>query len=317
MRPPSPDRFEVAGADHGDLAVVTALLRRCDAAELGQEHTTPQDVLAWWRRPGFDPAADAVLVRTPGGRLVGYGVVDRARESDGYVDPAFTGRGIGDWLLRWLAERAREQRREAGEAGAGALLAWSNHQDTGFRELLERHGYRAQRSQWILRADLDGTPPAAAWPAGVEVRTFEWGRDARAVHRLVQAAFADADGRAARPFQEWAGFMVERDDHDPSLWFLAERAGELLGVALCFDYDTGGWVRQLAVRRDARRQGLGLALLRHAFAEFQRRGQASVGLAVDGDEPAAATRLYLRAGMRVAHRFDRYARRLEPLPAAK
>ena len=70
-------------------------------------------------------------------------------------------------------------------------------------------------------------------------------------------------------------------------------------------------MRQLAVRRSERCQGLGLALLlRHAFGVFHQRGRPSVGLAVDAVNTAGANRVYERAGMHVERRYDRYARPL-------
>ena len=74
-------------------------------------------------------------------------------------------------------------------------------------------------------------------------------------------------------------------------------------------------MRQLAVAAPARGQGLGLALLRQAFAEFLRRGRPAVGLAVDAENSTGATRLYGRAGMRVLRRFDRYTKELRLEPA--
>ena len=49
-----------------------------------------------------------------------------------------------------------------------------------------------------------------------------------------------------------------------------------------------------------------MALLHAAFAAFRRRGVTAVALSVDAENPTGATRLYKRAGMRVAYRVDRY-----------
>jgi mycothiol synthase len=58
-----------------------------------------------------------------------------------------------------------------------------------------------------------------------------------------------------------------------------------------------------------RGRGLGDALLRTAFAEFWRRGERRVALGVAADNPGA-TRLYERAGMRVAHTIVLYEKEL-------
>jgi ribosomal protein S18 acetylase RimI-like enzyme len=61
----------------------------------------------------------------------------------------------------------------------------------------------------------------------------------------------------------------------------------------------GGFVGALAVRKPWRGRGIGMALLRHAFAEFHRRDAPRVSLGVDAYNPSGATRLYERAGMSV------------------
>ncbi len=55
----------------------------------------------------------------------------------------------------------------------------------------------------------------------------------------------------------------------------------------------------MGVLREWRKHGLGLALLRHSFDEFYRRGAKSAGLGVDAENLTGATRLYEIAGMRV------------------
>jgi ribosomal protein S18 acetylase RimI-like enzyme len=161
-----------------------------------------------------------------------------------------------------------------------------------------------------MRIDLDGPPPPAAWPDGVGVRTFDRDADARAVHRLDEDAFADIGGQRPRSYEFWAQILLERSDFDPALWFLAVDGGQLVGVNLAQAGPLGGYVAQLAVRRDRRGRGLGLALLRHGFGELYRRGVREVYLSVDSDNHTGATRLYERAGMRVQHQYDVWVRDL-------
>jgi ribosomal protein S18 acetylase RimI-like enzyme len=71
-------------------------------------------------------------------------------------------------------------------------------------------------------------------------------------------------------------------------------------VARCDAYRYGGgWVAGLGVRKPWRKRGLGLALLQRTFRLFHERGERSVGLGVDSENPTGATRLYERAGMHV------------------
>ena len=64
------------------------------------------------------------------------------------------------------------------------------------------------------------------------------------------------------------------------------------------------------VPRRQRRQGLGLALLHHAFSSFHKRGLKKAGLGVDTQNLSGATRLYTKAGMHVTHEFAIYEKEL-------
>ena len=96
-----------------------------------------------------------------------------------------------------------------------------------------------------------------------------------------------------------------------SVSIAAREGDEIVGV-LRGDPERGGaaWVGALGVRRQWRKRGLGLALLRHAFAEFYRRGQPRIGLGVDAQNPTGATRLYERAGMHIAYEAVAFSKEL-------
>jgi ribosomal protein S18 acetylase RimI-like enzyme len=108
-------------------------------------------------------------------------------------------------------------------------------------------------------------------------------------------------------FTRFKHFMMG-ENFDPSLWFLAMDGDEIAGVSLCrprsfHDAETG-YVDNLSVRRPWRKKGVGLALLRHSFGEFYRRGKRKVGLGVDAENLTGALRLYEKAGMHVHQAFD-------------
>jgi ribosomal protein S18 acetylase RimI-like enzyme len=72
------------------------------------------------------------------------------------------------------------------------------------------------------------------------------------------------------------------------------------------------WVHSLGVKRPWRRQGIALAMLRHTFGEFYRRGIHKVGLGVDGQSLTGATRLYEKAGMHPVYEETLYEKELRP-----
>ncbi|NWF70634.1 MAG: GNAT family N-acetyltransferase [Chloroflexi bacterium] len=58
------------------------------------------------------------------------------------------------------------------------------------------------------------------------------------------------------------------------------------------------------MKRAWRRQGAALALLQHSFRELYQRERRRVGLDVDASSLTGATKLYERAGMRPAPRWQ-------------
>ncbi|MEQ1951379.1 GNAT family N-acetyltransferase [Mesorhizobium sp. CN2-181] len=148
------------------------------------------------------------------------------------------------------------------------------------------------RRAWRLRKLLDGDQPAPRWPASVSIRTLN-SPDAKAVHALLIRAYEGDEDIFPSAEDWWARFSGD-PEFDGNLCFLALDAdGKLAGVALCW---TSAFLKDLAVRQDMRRQGLGEALLRHVFAAFRARGATHVDLKVELDNDAGL-RLYLRCGM--------------------
>jgi ribosomal protein S18 acetylase RimI-like enzyme len=144
-----------------------------------------------------------------------------------------------------------------------------------------------------MRKDLREPIEAAPVPAGYRIRTFEDG-DAQAIHALLSRTYADA-GDTLPPFSEWWTKLSGDEEFDPELCFVAVDAEEkVAGVAQCW---TSAFLKDLAVRADARRLGLGEALLTHCFAVFRRRGAEHLDLKVEIDNPTGALRLYERSGM--------------------
>jgi len=309
------NEFHLRPAQPADFQAVLDLIIAHDVAVLGFPDYTEDDLRTEWQKPRFDLATDAWVATMADGRLVGYGEVwprePQARiSSDFYAHPALD-EPQQEALSAILFARAQTRMAEhVAAAPAGAqikirqFIAHENEPIT--RRLLEANGFTVIRHFWRMQIAMAAPPAAPIWPAHITLRTFDPTRDARAVHAAVEEAFADHWEHSDSSFEEWASWNLERNNLDPTLWFLAMDGDEIAGTALCFPELDGGWVRNLAVRRPWRRQGLGLALLLQAFGEFYRRGQRSVGLGVDASNLTGATRLYERAGMSVSKQFDLY-----------
>jgi mycothiol synthase len=162
-----------------------------------------------------------------------------------------------------------------------------------------------------MEAELDEASPLPHWPADISLRTFVPGKDERVVYEAVEDAFRDLWGRPRNPFERFVR-ETEKESFDPSLWFLAVEGGEIAGIILCKTLAGEGWVDVVGVRRPWRNRGLGLALLRHAFTEYHRRGTHRVSLSVDAESVTGAPRLYGRAGMRVRESYIIHLKELRP-----
>jgi mycothiol synthase len=254
-----------------------------------------------------------MFVAEPEGRLLGY--ADVRRDDDGgqfpvdlRVHPHARGRGVADELLGaaelWAADRARP----------GAVMrGFAAERDSEAQGALADRGYRLIRHSFQMEIDLPGDPEPPDWPEGVSVRTFDRERDEQAVYECQQETFADHWDFHPIPIERWREFSFD-SSFDPELWWLAESDGALAGICLNSWHSSGepgfGWIGVLGVRRPWRRRGLGLALLRHSFADFRARGATRVGLGVDAENLTGAVRLYERAGMRPVRRNDTFEKAL-------
>ena len=303
-RPPTPD----------DLGGVLDLLTAHDIAEFGEQDWGEADLRDDWA--GIDLATEAWIVVAPTGEVAGYATLTHRGgyvrlDADGYVHPAHTGRGIGTHLVRWAEARALTLLPLA-PAGAQVLLSTGiNGRNPDARALLERLSYAPARHFYRMAIDLDEAPPPPVWPPGITVRDVASAEDERTLFAAVDEAFRDHWDFTPVTFEEWAR-RHKGENFDPRLWFLALDGAEVAGGLTGRYQLDAGWVNHLAVRPAWRRRGLGLALLRHAFGEFFRRGRRSVGLGVDATSETGATRLYERAGMRVIHEYALYRKELRP-----
>ncbi|MFL5930127.1 MAG: GNAT family N-acetyltransferase [Gaiellaceae bacterium] len=290
-----------------DVDGLTELVNR-DAGELyGERDETPESIALWLTGPGLDPAKDA-RIAVEGDVVRGwvdiYAHPDPTYWSDLRVPPSERGE-VRTTLLDWVEDEAR--RRGAGKSGA-RLRLYTSSKDAPMKSALEERGYRRIRGSYRMRIDFEHEVPEPDWPDGVVVRdaTHE---DAELAHETQEETFQDSWEHSPYPFDEWRHWMVGYEGFDPSLWFIAESAGEVAGISLCRVSDADhqlGWVSILGVRRPWRRQGLGRALLLHTFREFRRRGIPSVGLGVDAESLTGAQKLYESAGMRVVRQNDIY-----------
>jgi GNAT superfamily N-acetyltransferase len=297
VRSPTPD----------DVQRTYDLVVRCDVDDYGEPDVDLDDLVFDWDQ--IDLSLDAWLALTPAGQVIGYGAIvpwGPVLRCDLYVDPSWPDLALGQALLARCHARAHIIAQErATEVLVKTYLAHGNRQK---HEIVERAGFCLDRYHFQMEIHLDESLPAPRWPQGISVRTVVPEQDDRAVHQLIETAFA-RPGRVSTTLEEWRQLLMWPDIFCPDLWFVAMAGKEIAGACLAFAYPTMGWVRQLAVDEAYRRKGIGTALLRHAFGVFRTRGYDRAGLTVDAENPNAY-QLYRRLGMRRVRQYDEYERRI-------
>lgn len=320
-----PEGFTVRPAVMEDAEAVVGVFNACSRQVMGIEDFSMDEIRSDWQLPGFDLAADTRVILSPRGDLVAYG--DLWGTSQTFVrftawvrvHPEYKGRGIGWHLNRWVEARAQKDVARAPAGARVVLMNWTPAGDVDARELLESLGMAAAAFSWEMAIDFDTEPPEPKWPPGITVRPRESG-DEEEFYRARCKSFRDHRGYIEEPFKEgfsrWLHVVEHEDYYDPSLWFRAmdgERtAGFAIGRPRTPEDPEMAWVDYVGVLRPYRRRGLGLALLRHMFLEFYRRGIRKAGLSVDADSLTGATRLYEKAGMRMVREHVAYEKELRP-----
>jgi mycothiol synthase len=308
-----PEGYTTREPAREDAEAVAALISACQIADTGASDMSVEEMLDDWHT--LDLAEEAVIVTAPDGRIAAYAdVFNRSFvivSVYGYVHPDYRGVGIGSYLVAWGERWTRDRMPQAQENARVVVQHYVNSANEGARRLLEASGYTPVRGIYVMEAGLAEAPPLPHWPPDISVRTFVPGKDERVVYEAVEEAFRDLWGRPRNPFERFVR-ETEKESFDPSLWFLAVEGGEIAGVTLCKTLAGEGWVDVVGVRRPWRNRGLGLALLRHAFTEYHRRGTHRVSLSVDAESVTGAPRLYGRAGMRARESYIIHLKELRP-----
>lgn len=321
-----PAGFTARGATWNDLESAKNLFNRWSRSVVGRDELVDLEALRVdLQSPGFDIGEDICLVFAPDGQLVGYVEAwTNGRNMThpwlwGRVDPEYEGKGIGTWLLNWAEQHAwRALPNVPAELRVAPRLG-TYREAVRAKNLFEKNGYQYVRSFYTMLIEMDAPVPEAEFPEGITLRTYRPQIDAEAVYLARTDSFRDHYGFVEEPVKEG----LERFKHfwetetiDPTLLFLAMDGDEIAGINLClpnsFEDAEMGWVGTLGVRRPWRKRGLGLALLRHSFNEFYRRGKRKVGLGVDAQNLTGALRLYEGAGMHVFQTFDNYEKEFRP-----
>lgn len=241
---------------------------------------------------------------TVDGTLAGYAIVESASGDEPIVfecvvAPEHRRNGIGRRLVTAVLNAA----------DGHEVRAWAHGDLPGSTELAASTGFERVRTLLRLEADLTEPLTERAAPDGVTFRTFRVGDDDTAWLALNARVFADHPEQGSMT-QRDLDQRIASDWFDPDGFFLAERAGELVGFhwtkVTSDGSDPIGEVYVVGVDPATQGIGLGSALTRLGLIHLQHSGIRTVELYVEGDN-AAALAVYLRLGFADAARDVMYA----------
>lgn len=288
-----PDGFSARPHVPGDAHAVLDLVAAAETLDAGEAAIEVEDIQGSWARPSFDLATESIGI-WDGGRLAASGDVFKGRRAEAAVYPDYRGRGLGTWLATWLEDCARSRgSRLVGQSVPGGSSA---------EDFFRARGYREGWTSWVLQLPQDATIEAQPLPEGYALRDFvlgeRGGEDARTAFQLVEDAFNEWPDRDPATFEDWAARAVGRPGFEPwQIRFVADPAGEAVGVCFTVLAGSTGYVEQIAVRNDQRGLGLARALLVDAFARARDHGATVSELATDSRTGALG--LYEHVGMHV------------------
>lgn len=314
-------QFTVRPATMADLDRVLELINFASRHYTGEEQETREGLAHEWEHEEVSVENNIRLVLTSDDKLIAY--IQAADTLAPFtqmgawsaIHPDYENSGVGEYLFSWAENRLRESLHKPPAEAKVIMRMAAPSQNIALHQAALAIGLEVVRVFYTMQFDFDGPPIAPVWPEGISVRTFIKGQDDQAVYNVLTAAFRDHWGYMEQPFETWKYFMVDSEEFDPTLCFLAVNTdNKIIGVAVCEDSPAEmpgyGWVEELAVEREGRGKGLGMALLRHAFAEFYRRGNKGCGLGVDTENLTGSLRLYEKAGFRPINNWNIYFKTL-------
>ncbi|MCX6070553.1 MAG: GNAT family N-acetyltransferase, partial [Chloroflexi bacterium] len=309
-----------------DVPTVVVMLNGALTSQSRAATYTVERYLREWQAPGFHLDEDTRLVFSPEGRPVGCAEVWTPADPPIHpwiwacVDPQWEGRGIGTAMMAWSLNRAMAALDRVPKGARVAPRAGTRPSHAASVALFRDFGFSLVRISWFMTIDLTAPPTTPAWPPGIRLQPYRRPQDLEPVYRCVRDSFRDHWASVEVPFEQ--GLELFRHSAtvlhpvEPDLWFVAVDGDKIAGVSLCRrcsdDDPEMGWVDTLAVRREWRRKGLGLALLLHSFHALRESGARRAGGHVDAGNLTGATRLYRRAGVSISGESSLYELELQP-----
>jgi mycothiol synthase len=314
--PPQPMGYHWRPARRDDGVAINQLLLEIEAVDRRDWIDTLDDRERDFKDSSTNIETDTILAITPDNQIAALGWIFAPLEADleyvvflwGEVHPNHRRRGLGNFILSWLERRGREILATR-PTGLPQTLRIGCHEKLVDRmALYQAHGFEPVRSYYRMRRDLSQPILDPAAPGKIKIERWQTHLDLEAL-QVFNDAFRDHWGFVPTSEEFWHLFLAGHPDFRADLSFMAftleaSEGKQLVGLSLNQVHTAEilatniqeGWIQELAVLRDWRRQGIATALLRASMLAFRADGLEYAGLGVDTANPTGALQIYERDG---------------------
>lgn len=306
MTNPQTTQFLIRPATFADFANVYRLIAQQNIADFGEALLSPDDLHERWQDAEHLLAKHSRVAFSLDSQLLGYAVIrpyaPQKSLAQLYLSPTPSLVELGKLLLTELETDLPPQSQVI------AQISGKNEQN---QKIFAAAGYEPGLTFLMMEIELTEPPPEPVWPEGIAIRPFQSNQDEQTTYAVDEEASLDKGYSNPMSFTEWAKRMsLHTERFDPTLWLLACRNEEVVGVSLNFYLPERnyGLIDHLGVRRAWRGMGIGLALLQQSFAIFFARGITKIKLNVDSGSLTNAPRLYEKAGMHTVQAYQIFSK---------
>ncbi len=232
---------------------------------------------------------------------------------DGRVHPNFRGQGYGTGLMDWLESTAKERVTDLvdGKPPTYRIMYYDRAADA--QKLFEKRGFKILYVEQEMGRDLRKTKPENKLKdLGFKPWTAERKSEFYSVYKAAFQTRTDSLMGAEAWHQHFAN--PESEDFQPGLSLLGYKSGIPVAYGVIHSEDNIndkrdkiGWITQIGVHPDYRRQGIGASLLSESFNQLFQAGFHFIKLSVNVNNPEAIS-LYKRLGFQLEKSFTMYHR---------
>ncbi len=292
-----------------NLEEVLQFMNHCDIEEYGEPDTSREDFEELWSE--IDLKQDAWIARDDQRNLTGYASVREGHTSffqELYVLMHLSPKGLENELLRLCEDRVRQLlavNQSIEKSSTTGYAVTVNHR---LQQLYENSGYARHNYHYHMQIDFTEPYPPPLWPDRYRLEPYKV-EDEQELYHLIETTF-DWTGHTMPSIESWRNALFRGGRYDPKLFVLLRDGTRLIGAALSYLEEQGGWIRQLAVNKDYQGEGLGGLLLQHMFSIFSQMKAKGVGLAVSSKNEKAC-HFYERNGMYRSREIIEYRKQLK------